>query len=158
MIFRVSEIGQKKGREKRPFSFVCPPPIFFRAVVSVMGRIKQHFLDQGLTAKDIPLAFACVLFVFFFCCCFLSLSFSFVSKGERSFLRLYCSGLVLMNETNSCTDARIFVRSPFPLARLLAGQIPRSLLHHLRGVHVGRRVRNPTVQNNLPAFRKHRGD
>lgn len=66
MIFRVSEIGQKKGREKRPFSFVCPPPIFFRAVVSVMGRIKQHFLDQGLTAKDIPLAFACVLFVFFF--------------------------------------------------------------------------------------------
>lgn len=37
-----------------------------------MGRIKQHFLDQGLTAKDIPLAFACVFIsarvsvVFFF--------------------------------------------------------------------------------------------
>ena len=62
MIFRVSEIG----REKRPLSFVCLPPIFFHAIVSVMGRIKQHFLDQGLTAKDIPLAFACVLFVFFF--------------------------------------------------------------------------------------------
>ena len=70
MIFRVSEIG----REKRPLSFVCLPPIFFHAIVSVMGRIKQHFLDQGLTAKDIPLAFACVLFVFFFCCCFLSLT------------------------------------------------------------------------------------
>ena len=68
MIFRVSEIGhKKKGREKRPLFFICPPPpIFFRAVVSVMGRIKQHFLDQGLTAKDVPLAFACVLFVFFF--------------------------------------------------------------------------------------------
>ena len=66
MIFRVSEIGhKKKGREKRPLFFICPPPIFFRAVVSVMGRIKQHFLDQGLTAKDVPLAFACVLFVFF---------------------------------------------------------------------------------------------
>ena len=75
MIFRVSEIGhKKKGREKRPLFFICPPPIFFRAVVSVMGRIKQHFLDQGLTAKDVPLAFACVLFVFFFCCCFLSLT------------------------------------------------------------------------------------
>ena len=45
---------------------MCVSPIFFRAVVSVMGRIKQHFLDQGLTAKDVPLAFACVLFVFFF--------------------------------------------------------------------------------------------
>jgi len=34
-----------------------------------MGRIKQHFLDQGLTAKDIPLAFACVFtrFPLFFC-------------------------------------------------------------------------------------------
>ena len=30
-------------------------------VIIIMGRIKQHFLDQGLTAKDIPLAFACVL-------------------------------------------------------------------------------------------------
>ena len=77
MIFRVSEIGhKKKGREKRPLFFICPPPpIFFRAVVSVMGRIKQHFLDQGLTAKDVPLAFACVLFVFFFLLLF---SFSLV--------------------------------------------------------------------------------
>ena len=83
MIFRVSEIGQKKGREKRPFSFVCPPPIFFRAVVSVMGRIKQHFLDQGLTAKDIPLAFACVLFVFFFVVVFF-LSHSPLSRKESA--------------------------------------------------------------------------
>jgi len=90
MVFRVSEIGHKKKEEKKGLSFLCVPPlpIFFRAVVSVMGRIKQHFLDQGLTAKDVPLAFACVLFVFFFVVFFLSLSFSFVSKGERSFLRL----------------------------------------------------------------------
>ena len=84
MIFRVSEIGhKKKGREKRPFSFVCPPPIFFRAVVSVMGRIKQHFLDQGLTAKDVPLAFACVLFVFFFVVVFF-LSRSPLSRKESA--------------------------------------------------------------------------
>jgi len=29
-----------------------------------MGRIKEYFLDQGLTARDIPLAFACVLSLF----------------------------------------------------------------------------------------------
>ena len=84
MIFRVSEIGhKKKGREKRPLFFICPPPIFFRAVVSVMGRIKQHFLDQGLTAKDVPLAFACVLFVFFFVVVFF-LSRSPLSRKESA--------------------------------------------------------------------------
>ena len=29
-----------------------------------MGRIKEYFLDKGLTARDIPLAFACVLSLF----------------------------------------------------------------------------------------------
>ena len=85
MIFRVSEIGhKKKGREKRPLFFICPPPIFFRAVVSVMGRIKQHFLDQGLTAKDVPLAFACVLFVFFFVVVVFFLSRSPLSRKESA--------------------------------------------------------------------------
>ena len=84
MIFRVSEIGHKKKEEKKGLSFLCvPPPIFFRAVVSVMGRIKQHFLDQGLTAKDVPLAFACVLFVFFFVVVFF-LSRSPLSRKESA--------------------------------------------------------------------------
>ena len=85
MIFRVSEIGHKKKEEKKGLSFLCVPPlpIFFRAVVSVMGRIKQHFLDQGLTAKDVPLAFACVLFVFFFCC-FLSLTLVLLCLERRA--------------------------------------------------------------------------
>ena len=48
----------------------------------VMGRIKQHFLDQGLTAKDIPLAFACVVRLFF--SRFLSFFSSLVLRLERS--------------------------------------------------------------------------
>ncbi len=115
------------------------------------GRIKQHFLDRGLTAKDIPLAFACVLLL----SSSSSSSLSFLFSLSFSVSRKESARSTVVFELR--TDARIFVRSPFPLARL-AGQIPRSLLHHLRGVHVGRRVRNPTVQNNLPAFRKHRGD
>ena len=160
---------------EKPLSFCCCVPFFsffhekeeeeeehnkqsnvVFSFVIMGGRIKQHFLDRGLTAKDIPLAFACVLLLsssssssssslsFLF-----SLSFSVSHRKESA------RSTVVFDELR--TDARIFVRSPFPLARL-AGQIPRSLLHHLRGVHVGRRVRNPTVQNNLPAFRKHRGD
>ena len=84
------KLDTKKKEEKKGLSFLSvPPPIFFRAVVSVMGRIKQHFLDQGLTAKDVPLAFACVLFVFFFLLLFsFSLVLLAVSKGKRSFLRL----------------------------------------------------------------------
>ena len=76
----------KKKEEKKGLSFlsVLPPPIFFRAVVSVMGRIKQHFLDQGLTAKDIPLAFACVLFVFFFVVVVFFLSRSPLSRKESA--------------------------------------------------------------------------
>ena len=74
----------KKKEEKKGLSFLSvPPPIFFRAVVSVMGRIKQHFLDQGLTAKDVPLAFACVLFVFFFVVVFF-LSRSPLSRKESA--------------------------------------------------------------------------
>jgi hypothetical protein len=44
-----------------------------------MGRIKQHFLDQGLTAKDIPLAFACVFthFPLFFVSVFIFFFFSY---------------------------------------------------------------------------------
>ena len=160
MIFRVSEIGHKKRKRKKASLFyLSSPPHFLSCCRLCHGKDQATLLRPRVNGQRRTFGVR-VRFVrlFFCCCCFLSLSFSFVSKGERSFLRLYCSGLVLMNETNSCTDARIFVRSPFPLARLLAGQIPRSLLHHLRGVHVGRRVRNPTVQNNLPAFRKHRGD
>ena len=79
------KLDTKKGREKRPLFFICPPPpIFFRAVVSVMGRIKQHFLDQGLTAKDVPLAFACVLFVFFFVVVVFFLSRSPLSRKESA--------------------------------------------------------------------------
>ena len=85
MIFRVSEIGHKKKRKRKKASlfYLSSPPIFFRAVVSVMGRIKQHFLDQGLTAKDVPLAFACVLFVFFFVVVFF-LSRSPLSRKESA--------------------------------------------------------------------------
>ena len=41
-----------------------------------MGRIKEYFLDKGLTARDIPLAFACALSLF-------SSSFSVLSSSSE---------------------------------------------------------------------------
>ncbi len=150
MIFRVSEIGhKKKGREKRPLFFICPPHFLSccrlchgKDQATLLGpRVNGQRHTFGVRVRFVLLSSSSSLSFLF------SLSFS-VSRKESA-----RSTVVFELRT----DARIFVRSPFPLARL-AGQIPRSLLHHLRGVHVGRRVRNPTVQNNLPAFRKHRGD
>lgn len=78
-----------------------------------MGRIKQHFLDQGLTAKDIPLAFACVftrfrfrffvsVFIFFF---FL---FCFLYPNWKMLSRLYSLLLSLSLKTDStrCSPSR----------------------------------------------------
>ena len=87
---------------EKPLSFCCCVPFFsffhekeeeeeeehnkqsnvVFSFVIMGGRIKQHFLDRGLTAKDIPLAFACVVRLFF--SRFLSFFSSLVLRLERS--------------------------------------------------------------------------
>ena len=88
-MFRVYSLGSQNRREKKDLfdASFCPEHHFLgggggAAYHIVMGRIKQHFLDQGLTAKDIPLAFACVVRLFF--SRFLSFFSSLVLRLERS--------------------------------------------------------------------------